>query len=274
MTAQDKATIKTYFQTGDVPTQAQFIDFIDSYVDTLNPVLVSANISNASVLAAVITNSNVNNSVVSASTINATILNSPTINNATVSAGTFNSPIINTATVSAPTITAGNITAINTGLKILDTNASHTLAIVPGSDLTANRTFTLTTGDANRTLQLDGDVRLNPGPGYTPTLTNGTNVAASALINAFYCRLGNLVIYSMALTIDPTSTGAFGLEISLPIASNFTDGTQAPGTATCREVIQVGQVYSNPTTDRLVLEGVAASTVNLNWTINGIYVIM
>jgi hypothetical protein len=33
MTAQSKSVIKTYFQTGDRPTQAQFVDFIDSYQD-------------------------------------------------------------------------------------------------------------------------------------------------------------------------------------------------------------------------------------------------
>lgn len=42
----------------------------------------------------------------------------------------------------------------NTGLKLEDTNASHLLTVVPGSDLTADRTFTLTTGDAARTLDI------------------------------------------------------------------------------------------------------------------------
>jgi hypothetical protein len=33
MTAQNKTTIKTYFETGDRPTQAQFVNLIDSYQD-------------------------------------------------------------------------------------------------------------------------------------------------------------------------------------------------------------------------------------------------
>lgn len=33
MTAQSKSTIKSYFETGDRPTQAQFINLIDSYAD-------------------------------------------------------------------------------------------------------------------------------------------------------------------------------------------------------------------------------------------------
>lgn len=42
------------------------------------------------------------------------------------------------------------------GLHILDTNASHDLIVSPGSDLTADRTLTVTTGDAARTLDLTG----------------------------------------------------------------------------------------------------------------------
>jgi len=44
----------------------------------------------------------------------------------------------------------------NTGLKIKDTNASHGLSIVPGSDLGADRVLTIVTGDADRTITLSG----------------------------------------------------------------------------------------------------------------------
>ena len=46
------------------------------------------------------------------------------------------------------------LTFPNTGLHILDTNASHDLIIAPGSNLTADRTLTITTGDASRTLDI------------------------------------------------------------------------------------------------------------------------
>jgi len=49
----------------------------------------------------------------------------------------------------------------NTGLHLLDTNASHDLIIAPGSDLTADRILTLTTGDAARTLTFEGNAILN-----------------------------------------------------------------------------------------------------------------
>lgn len=46
------------------------------------------------------------------------------------------------------------LTLPNTGLHLLDTNASHDLIIAPGSNLAADRTLTLTTGDADRTLDI------------------------------------------------------------------------------------------------------------------------
>lgn len=46
------------------------------------------------------------------------------------------------------------LTFPNTGLHILDTNASHDLILAPGSNITADRTLTITTGDADRTLTL------------------------------------------------------------------------------------------------------------------------
>ena len=53
------------------------------------------------------------------------------------------------------------VTLNNTGLHLLDTNASHDLIIKPGSDLTADKTLTLTTGDADRTITLNGNPTLN-----------------------------------------------------------------------------------------------------------------
>jgi hypothetical protein len=73
--------------------------------------------------------------------------------------------------VSIPT----NLTLTNTGLHLLDTNASHDLIVAPGSDLTADRTLTLTTGDANRTLTLTADSSI----GGTAYVSGGTDVVVA-----------------------------------------------------------------------------------------------
>ena len=60
------------------------------------------------------------------------------------------------------TLTTG-LTFPNTGLHILDTNTTHDLIIKPNSDLTVDRTLSLTTGDADRTLTINADTTLGGG---------------------------------------------------------------------------------------------------------------
>ncbi len=60
---------------------------------------------------------------------------------------------LNASTSSTQTGYFGNIALRD------DTNPSHYLTVTAASDLTAGRTFTLTTGDANRTLNMGGDIQ-------------------------------------------------------------------------------------------------------------------
>jgi hypothetical protein len=70
----------------------------------------------------------------------------------------------------------------NTGLKIKDTNASHGLSIVPGSDLTADRTLTITTSDASRVLTLSGDATLSGGT-HSGTNTGDQNLFSTIAVS-------------------------------------------------------------------------------------------
>lgn len=58
-------------------------------------------------------------------------------------------------------------------VKLLDTDASHTLALAAGSNLSGNRTLTLTTGDASRVLTIGADSSIS-GTAY---VAGGTDVA-------------------------------------------------------------------------------------------------
>lgn len=95
---------------------------------------------------------------------------------------------------------SGNITGVGditggalvvTTFGVLDTDQSHQLQFAAGSNLTVNRVLTFTTGDAARTLTINGDVTLPAGTALvsggaagTPssiTLTNGTGLPASGI---------------------------------------------------------------------------------------------
>lgn len=60
----------------------------------------------------------------------------------------------------ANTVT-GSVQFDGDALRVLDAGADHYLTITPGSDLSANRVFTLTTGDAARNLTMSGDATIS-----------------------------------------------------------------------------------------------------------------
>lgn len=123
------------------------------------------------------------------------------------------------------------LTFLNAGLKILDTNASHTLTISPGSDLTANRVFTLTTGDAARVLNISAaDVTVS---GYGATLVDDAD-AATARATLGTGTIATQAASAVAITggtIDATTIGA-----TTPTTGVFTTATvnalNIPNTAT------------------------------------------
>lgn len=70
---------------------------------------------------------------------------------------------------------ASSVSLSNTGLAVKDTDASHNLTIQPGSNLTAARTLTIATGDADRTLTLNGNLTWPP-----PTLEGDVQALSGA----------------------------------------------------------------------------------------------
>ena len=116
-----------------------------------------------------------------------TITIAGTANQITSSAGAQDLSANRTWTLSLPAdvLIPTVLTTPNTGLHILDTNASHDLIIAPGSDLTADHTLTLTTGDADRTITLSGN----------PTLADWFDQAVKAASSPTFV---NLTITSFA----------------------------------------------------------------------------
>lgn len=104
----------------------------------------------------------------------------------------------------SPTITT-DITIPNTGLHLLDTDSSHDLILAPGSNLTADRTLTITTGDADRTLTISasatisgtntGDVTLSGTPDY---ITIANQVITVGLVDLTADVTGDLPLANLA----------------------------------------------------------------------------
>ncbi len=96
---------------------------------------------------------------------------------------------------------------------------------------------------------------------YTPTLTNGTNVASST---AYLCqthRVGNTITISGVMDVTTSGSGATSIGVSLVVASAFTATTDAAGVAVCanQAVSANPYVFANATHDRLTINFTAAS---------------
>ena len=108
-----------------------------------------------------------------------TITVAGTANQITSSAGAQDLSANRTWTLSFPVdiLIPTVVTVPNVGLHLLDTDASHDLIVKPGSNLTADRTLTITTGDADRTLTIDASATLNGGT------HSGTNTGDQSLFS-------------------------------------------------------------------------------------------
>lgn len=114
---------------------------------------------------------------------------------------------------------------------------------------------------------------------YTPTITNGTNITdSSASSQSFYTRVYDQVFFNIPISVNPTAIGEISLEISLPVASNFTATNQAHGMAmsTIGAVgaitgMQMAVISASIANDRLVLNGYAGDANSLQWNIIGKY---
>lgn len=119
-------------------------------------------------------------------------------------------------TLTSPII-ATDITIPNTGLHLLDTNASHDLIIAPGSDLTADRTLTLTTGDAARTVTIGGNTTISQDYSTTGNPQFATiELGAATDTTLSRASAGNLavegnVVYRAGGTDVPVADGGTGL---------------------------------------------------------------
>lgn len=130
------------------------------------------------------------------------------------------------------TLTTG-LTFPIAGLHILDTNATHDLIISPGSNLTADRTLTLTTGDANRTLDLGANLTIPADPNADAMLFWDDSAGATAWLTVD----ASLTITTTTIGVTAASDTVAG-KIEIAIQSEMETGTD-----TTRAVVPGRQHY-------------------------------
>lgn len=129
---------------------------------------------------------------------------------------------------------AGANTFINSsGIKILDTNASHTLGLIVGSNITADRTLTITPGDASRTLTIGGDI--TTAAAFITSGANSLTLTTTGATNVTLPTSGTLASLDVE---DQTVTG--GARVT-----SKSLGTQTSGTLTLDPGDRPLQHYTN-----------------------------
>jgi hypothetical protein len=109
---------------------------------------------------------------------------------------------------------------------------------------------------------------------YTPTLTNTTNVAASTAFTTYYMRINNYCLVFGRVDIDPTAAGSVvQLNMSVPIATNFTSTIQAGGAANCVVINQHLGITTEGTLETLSFRGVPSDASNRQYQFNAWYLI-
>jgi len=159
------------------------------------------------------------------------------------------------------TLTTG-LTFPVAGLHILDTNASHDLILSPGSDLTEDRTLTLTTGDSDRTLTIGASASVSGSNTGDQDLSGKADLAGRA---GGQTLIGGTAVGDALSLQGTTGNGtASGAAINLNVGNN--------GALTALSVANNGQMTLKggattdlPVTDEELLTS-AGWTVGAGWT--------
>lgn len=129
-----------------------------------------------------------------------------------------------------------DITVPNTGLHVLDTNASHDLIIKPGSDLAADRTLTVTTGDADRTLTISGDATIS-GTNTGDGIGGSTGATDNAILRAD--GTGGATAQSSALFVSDTAVAPHPI-LSWGAQTSSVPGIRVSTSVATRLVVSLG----------------------------------
>jgi len=112
---------------------------------------------------------------------------------------------------------------------------------------------------------------------YTTTLTNGTNVSSSSVNGDFhYIRVGNQVTVEGSVTINFSGAGNTVFDISIPVASNFTNFYQLNGSGINNAPSIAGSAIcrADTTNDRMSMNFEALSANGLEYVIRFTYTIL
>lgn len=254
MTAQTKTVIKSYFETGDRPTQGQFADFVDSYQDADATLGAFTSASGGFI---------VKSSAAGVQTrgIDGTA-NEITVTDSVGSAGNPTISLPAAISLAGKTLTGGTIvSAALTSPAMTGVPTAPTAALATNTTQLATTAFVASALAALTTITTAGT--------YTPVLTNSTNITSSTAYVCRWTRVGNVVNVTGPLDATPTSAALAMVTLTIPVSSNLAnDQLNGVGATT---VGTAGAIIGNAGSDRAELRFTAPNTAAAAWSLNFSY---
>jgi hypothetical protein len=171
-------------------------------------------------------------------------------------------------------INATGTASLNVAGNAIVTANSTGLTIAPTPTTSASTYDILTRNTSTGVVEKVASSTSSSGT-YTPTLTNITNAPTISGAQHFYTRVGNIVTVYGRVTISPTAFAGTStqIEISLPVASNFTTVEDLIGIISSNLI--GGSNYSNvtfnsdSTNDRAQIDfSASASSISIQYSFN------
>lgn len=167
----------------------------------------------------------------------------------------------------------------SSGTIAITGSTSGTITMQPQAAAgTYNWNWPTTAGNANEAIISQGGgstamtwKAINNGT-YTPTLSNSSNISASTAYTFHWIRMGDEVSFSGQLDLDPTIAGAISIEISLPIASDFTLSDDLSACATNATAGEGGGIVSaSGANNTMSFSAIAVGVANITYKVSGHY---
>lgn len=206
MTAQPKSVIKTYFESGDRPTQSQFSDLIDSYQDT-SPALTVLSSASTGIVGLQLLGCNTSASAQSIIGVGG---------GTTVSAANI---IFNNSNRLLGNVSAG-----------VGTELSSTDFLFSGTTINLNPTAVSAGTYASPTIVVDSKGRITsatPGSGSSEVVLLGTGTASSSASLNFTSLISSAYDYYFFILKDlvPSTSSILWMRASIDNGSNYISAT-------------------------------------------------
>jgi hypothetical protein len=176
----------------------------------------------------------------------------------------------------APSGTAGNVITWTAVVKI---HNSHGVSVGDTTDPGATNFRVAGTSALVGNVTASGTLTVNTAGGnvswgtYSPSLTGVTNIGSTNTVSGLYLRVGNTVTVSGTVELTTTAAGSTlsEIDLSLPIASNFSAASDAAGTFANSADDESGEVSADATNDRLRLRWKSKQTTIRTFFFNCTY---